>query len=120
MVRFGRLREIWPGKANSYFSKKRSTLGAVLVYTSPGIPMIFQGQEFLQYGWFDDSKELDWSLTTSQSGIVNLYRDLIHLRRNWFNNTRGLVGNNVNVYHINNLDKVIGFHRWDQGGVGDD
>src|SRR5580704_17487330 len=112
--------EIWPGKADSYFSKKRSTLGAVLVFTSPGIPMIFQGQEFLQYGWFDDSKQLDWSLTSSQSGILSLYRDLIHLRRNWFNTTRGLQGQNLNVHHVNDSDKVIAFHRWDQGGPGDD
>ena len=82
--------------------------------------MIFQGQEFLQYGWFDASKELDWSLTATESGILNLYRDLIHLRRNWFNNTRGLQGQNLNVFHVNNLNKVIAFHRWDQGGAGDD
>jgi 1,4-alpha-glucan branching enzyme len=112
--------EIWPGKADSYFSKKRSTLGAVLVFTVPGIPMIFQGQEFLQYGWFDDSRQLDWSLISTQSGIVNLYRDLIHLRRNWFNNTRGLKGQNLNFHHRNDSDKVIAFHRWDQGGPGDD
>lgn len=112
--------EIWPGKADSYFSKKRSTLGAALVFTSPGIPMIFQGQEFLQYGWFDDSKEIDWSLAESQKGILALYRDLIHLRRNWFKNTQGLRGQNVNVHHINNSDKVIAFHRWDEGGGGDD
>jgi 1,4-alpha-glucan branching enzyme len=112
--------EIWPGKADSYFSKKRAALGAALVFTSPGIPMIFQGQEFLQYGWFDDSKELDWSLTSTQSGILALYRDLIHLRRNWFNNTRGLKGQNLNFYHRNDADKVVAFHRWDQGGPGDD
>ena len=112
--------EIWPGNAESYFSKKRSTLGAALVFTSPGIPMIFQGQEFLQYGWFDASKELDWSLAASQGGILNLYRDLIHLRRNWFNNTRGLQGQNLNVHHVNNTNKVIAFHRWNQGGAGDD
>lgn len=59
-------------------------------------------------------------LTASQSGIFNLYRDLIHSRRNWFNNTRGLRGQNLNVHHVNPLDKVIGFHRWDQGGAGGD
>jgi 1,4-alpha-glucan branching enzyme len=112
--------EIWPGKADSYFSKKRSTLGAILVFTSPGIPLIFQGQEFLQYGWFDDSKELDWSLTASQAGILNLYRDLIRLRRNWFNNTSGLRGQGLHFHHLNQADKVIAFHRWDQGGPGDD
>src|SRR6185369_8350271 len=35
---------IWPGHADSYFSKKRSTLGAAIELTSPGIPMLFMGQ----------------------------------------------------------------------------
>jgi 1,4-alpha-glucan branching enzyme len=43
-----RVRElIWPGNADSFFAQKRSTLGAALVFTAPGIPMIFMGQEFL-------------------------------------------------------------------------
>lgn len=82
--------------------------------------MIFQGQEFLQYGWFDAGKELDWGLANTEAGILELYRDLIHLRRNWFNNTRGLCGQNLNFHHVNNGDKVVAFHRWDQGGPGDD
>ena len=112
---------IQPGNAASYFAKKRSTLAAVAVFTSPGIPMIFMGQEFLESGYFhNDPEELDWSKTLTYSGILQLYRDLIHLRRNWFNNTRGLLGQNVHVHHTNNGAKVIAFHRWDQGGRGDD
>ena len=45
---------------------------------------------------------------------------MIRLRRNWFNNTRGLRGQSVNAFHVNNNDKLIAFHRWDQGGAGDD
>jgi len=71
-------------------------------------------------GLFDDDKELDWSNGTKFPGIIQLYRDLIHLRRNWFNTSRGLRGENVNLFHVNNADKVIAFHRWDQGGSGDD
>ena len=112
--------EIWPGNAGSYFSLKRSTLGAALVMTAPGIPMLFQGQEFMEDGFFSDTRELDWSKTTKFAGIVQLYRDLIHLRRNWFNQTCGLQGQNLNISHSNNQDKVIAFHRWDQGGPGDD
>ena len=26
----------------------------------------------------------------------------------------------INVHHVNNSDKVIAFHRWDNGGPGDD
>ena len=42
------------------------------------------------------------------------------MRRNWFNQTRGLRGQHVNVHHVNNADKVIAFHRWENGGPGDD
>jgi 1,4-alpha-glucan branching enzyme len=112
--------EIWPGNAGSWFSRKRSTLGAALVFTAPGIPMIFQGQEFLEDRYFRDSAPLDWTKLDTYAGINALYRDLIRLRRNWFNQTRGLRGQQINVHHVNNTDKVIGFHRWQNGGPGDD
>jgi 1,4-alpha-glucan branching enzyme len=112
--------EIWPGNASSYFSKKRSTLGAALVLTSPGIPMIFQGQEFLESGYFADTEPLDWSKQLTFSGILTMYRDLIRLRRNWFNNTAGLKGQSLNVFHVNDAAKIVAFHRWDRGGPRDD
>lgn len=112
--------EIWPGNAGSYFSKKRSTLGAALVFTAPGIPMIFQGQEFLESGYFQDTKTLDWTKEQTFGGILMMYRDLIRLRRNWFNNSAGLKGQSLNVFHVNNDTKVLAFHRWDRGGSGDD
>jgi 1,4-alpha-glucan branching enzyme len=112
--------EIAPGSASNLFAKKRATLAAAVVFTAPGIPMIFQGQEFLEDGWFDDRDPLDWAKATANAGIVNLYRDLIRLRRNGDGRTGGLAGRYVNVYHVNNADKLIAFHRWDQGGPGDD
>jgi 1,4-alpha-glucan branching enzyme len=112
--------DIWPGNAGSWYSKTRSTLAAALVFTGTGIPMIFQGQEFLENGWFKDSEPLDWSKQYKYAGILNLYRDLIHLRRNWFNNTRGLRSQYINVFHVNNWDKLVAYHRWGNGGGGDD
>lgn len=112
--------EIWFGHADSWFARKRSTLGAAMVFTAPGIPMIFQGQEFLEAGYFQDTVPLDWSKLNTFAGIHQLYRDLIRLRRNWHNQTRGLCGQHINVHHINHLDKVIAFHRWENGGSGDD
>ena len=108
-----------PGRADSWDSKKRSTLGAAMVFTSAGIPMIFQGQEILEWIPFGDQR-MDWNKYDRFRGIYHLYRDLIRLRRNWFNNTRGLRGQHVNVFHVSHDDKVIAFHRWDQGGPGDD
>lgn len=112
--------EIFPGNAGSWWSQKRSTLGAAITMTSPGIPMIFQGQEILEDTYFQDTDPVDWNKLTTYGGIKNLYRDLIRLRRNWFNNTRGLRGQNVNVFHVNNTNKVIAYHRWQNGGAGDD
>lgn len=112
--------EIWEGNADSWFSRKRSTLGTVLILTSPGIPMLFQGQELLEYNGFEDSDPLDLSQRETFDGIFALYRDLIRLRRNVEGKTRGLLGQNVNVYHINNTDKLLAFHRWETGGAKDD
>lgn len=112
--------EIWPGNAGSWASKKRSTLAAGIALTSPGIPMLFQGQEILEDGFFSDGDPVDWGKLNTYGGIRNLYRDLIRLRRNWSNNTRGLRGGNVNVHHVNNTNKVIAYHRWESGGPGDD
>ncbi len=111
--------EIYPGNAGSYYAKKRSTLGAALVFTAPGIPMIFQGQEFLEDQWFRDTDPLDWSKTVRYRGILNMYRDLIGLRRNLGGLTAGLGGQNLRVHHVNNTDKLVAFLRWDQGGPGD-
>ncbi len=112
--------EIWPGNAGSWFSRKRSTLGAALVFTAPGIPLIFQGQEFLEDKYFRDTAPLDWTRLQTYAGIHTLYRDLIRWRRNWFNQTRGLRGQYLNVHHVNDTDKMIAFHRWEMGGPGDD
>ncbi len=109
-----------PGHADSWFAQKRSTLGAVLTMTSPGIPMLFMGQELLAWGAWKDSEPLDWSHLSKFGGIHDLYQSLIRLRRNWYGNTAGLRGQQVNVFHVNNLDKVIAFHRWHNGGPGDD
>jgi len=112
--------EIWPGNAASWYSKKRSTLGAAIMMTSPGIPMLFQGQEILEDEWFRDTDPVDWGKLTTFGGIRLLYRDLISLRRNLGGTTRGLQGQHVNVHHVNNGAKVLAFHRWDQGGPADD
>ncbi len=106
--------------ANNWFAQKRSTLAAALVFTAPGIPMLFQGQEFLQGGWFQDTVPLDWDLSKEYRGILRLYRDLIALRLNRTRVTRGLCGHGLVVHHVNEEHKVIAFHRWDQSGPGDD
>ena len=111
--------EIWPGESDSYFAIKRSFLGAALAFTAPGIPMMFQGQEFAEDKWFSDGVPLNWQLTEAHAGVLRMYRDIIRLRRNFDNSTQGLRGANAQVYHTNDDAKVLAFQRWDQGGPRD-
>jgi 1,4-alpha-glucan branching enzyme len=112
--------EINPQNPDCWAAQKRTTLAAALVLTAPGIPMLFQGQEFLEDGWFQDSVPLDWDKSEEFSGLVRMYRDLIHLRLNRFGSTRGLSGSGLNTFHQNQADNVLAYHRWHQGGPGDD
>jgi 1,4-alpha-glucan branching enzyme len=112
--------EINPGDPTGWYAQKRSTLAAGLVFTSPGIPMLFQGQEFLQGAWFRDDVPLDWDLSEQYQGIIRLYRDLIQLRLNRKGYSRGLCGQFLNIYHVNDDENIIAFQRWDQHGLGDD
>jgi len=112
--------EISPNDPKGWFARKRSTLAAAMVFTAPGISMLFQGQEFLEGGWFRDTVPVDWDQNDQFHGIVRLYRDLIRLRRNLAGLTRGLCGQFTQVYHLHDQRKLIAFHRWDKGGPKDD
>jgi 1,4-alpha-glucan branching enzyme len=108
----------------SIFAKKRSTLAAAIMLTSPGIPLIFQGQEMLEtraFG-FNTPTNMDFSRAENANfkGIVQMYRDLIALRRNLAGKTAGLTGQNLNVFHLDNGNKTLAYHRWENGGAGDD
>lgn len=112
--------EINPSDPKGWHARKRSTLAAAMVFTAPGIPMLFQGQEFLEGGWFRDTVPVDWDQCLEFHGIVRLYRDLIRLRLNRKGSTRGLCGQFSNAYHLHEESKIFAFHRWDKGGPADD
>ena len=112
--------EVWPGYAGSWASKKRATLGAAIVLTAPGIPMLFQGQELVEGSWFNDEDALDWTLRHRNAGLLRLHRDLISLRRNAVDVSRGLRGPHIRVHHLNAEARTIGYHRWLEGGPRDD
>ncbi len=111
--------EIMPGDVNNWFAKKKATLGAGIVMTAPGIPMIFQGQAFQESGWFSDTTPLNWERFSEFKGISKLYRDLIALRRNLEGYTKGLSGQHTDIIHSNNEAKIVAFHRWNEGGPRD-
>jgi 1,4-alpha-glucan branching enzyme len=112
--------EIDAAHADGYFAKKRSILGAGLTLTTAGVPMLFQGQEFLEDEWFRDSVPVDWKKLDRFNGIFRAYRDLISLRLNKGGVTKGLTGAYTLAHHVNHTNKVIAFHRRYHGGPGDD
>ena len=97
-------------------AQKRATLGAALVMTAPGIPMMFQGQEFLQGDWFDDTVPLDWSRAEDFRGIVRLWRDLIALRLDRDGGAGGLSGRGIEILARDDARKLLVVRRFEEEG----
>jgi hypothetical protein len=87
------------------------------VMTTPGIPMLFMGQELLAVDQFSDGAALDWSRTNTYAGVLAFYRDLIRLRRNLDSVSLGLTGPNLSWHVVRNDApwKLLAFHRWGAG-----
>ena len=98
----------------SYTARKRSMLAAAAVLTSPGIPMLFMGQEMLEDLQFSSSYPLDWAHATTYSAVTNFFRDMIYLRRNLDGVSAGLTGPSM-TWHVQRNDapwKLLAFHRY--------
>jgi 1,4-alpha-glucan branching enzyme len=105
---------------NNYYARKRSTLGSVVTFTAPGIPMLFQGQEMLENQQFSDTRPVDWSKTVVWTNIVRLYKDLTRLRRNLDGVSPGLKGDQISFLQIDNSNKLLAYRRWKSGAPSQD
>jgi len=106
--------------SRSWYARSRSRFATGILLTSPGIPQLFMGQEFLedqQWNTLPNPPNLiDWDDLESGTdpAMVNHLRftqDLIQLR--W--NQPALRGSNVNAFHVNDSNRVIAFQRWLEG-----
>lgn len=111
---------VTPGNAESADARRRLLLANAVTLTAPGIPMLLQGQEFMQEGAFNDWQMLEWDKTDQFEGIVLAHKHLIDLRLNAHKNTAGLKGRSINVIHRDDTNAVLAYHRWDKGGPLDD
>lgn len=105
----------------SYAARKRAMLAAGVLFTAPGVPMLFMGQEWLCDVKFEPQPApLDWTAADAQAGTRAFYKDMIRLRRDLDGGAAGLAGKNVTVTHLNasGSTRVIGYRRW--GAAGDD
>jgi 1,4-alpha-glucan branching enzyme len=108
------------GDAADKHAREKTLLASTIMLSSPGIPMFLQGQEFMQEGSFNDWQELQWAKAEKYSGMVLAHRHLVDLRLNHGDTTAGLLGQNTAVFHQDDNNGVIAYHRWDKGGAGDD
>ena len=108
--------EIQPGDAESEFAKKRALLGIVLTLTAPGIPMLFQGQEFIEDEYFQDTEELDWDKQDRNSGIGKMIGELIALRTGKTKGGFGLRAQGLDIVHFNQENKILAYIRDEEDG----
>lgn len=110
--------DVSESSAADWQAQKRSTLAAALLFTVPGVPMLFQGQEMLEGHSFRGDLPANWHKMQDFSGIVCLYTDLIHMRLNCQAHTAALCSPHIAIYYQDLDAQLIAFHRWaeDAGG----
>ena len=109
-----------PASGTTLFAREKTLLANTVTLTSAGIPMLLQGSEFMQDGSFNDWAALEWHKTEKYAGIVTAHRHVLDLRHNRYGHTAGLRGQFTALFHANDDGLVIGYHRWQHGGPGDD
>ena len=67
-----------PGDSEGWLARKIAALGAGLLFTAPGIPMLFMGDEFLEWKTWSDGRDefMDWGRIGRFPGFVDLVRRL--------------------------------------------
>jgi 1,4-alpha-glucan branching enzyme len=106
-----------PSNARSWYARSRAKVATGLVLTAPGVPMIFMGQEFLEDKYWTDwpgrPELLIWwdgleGKDKHMSDQHRFTRELMWLRRKH----PALRGEGLNVFHVQDDNRVIAIHRW--------
>jgi 1,4-alpha-glucan branching enzyme len=94
---------------------KRAKLGAVLLMTAVGVPLIWMGEEFGEYkGKTIEQAKIDWTVLANDSNknLWEYYKGLIHLRKN----NQALYTENIDFFHEDPDSKVFAYTRWNDEG----
>jgi 1,4-alpha-glucan branching enzyme len=112
-----------PADHRSWYARSRSRVATGLIFTAPGIPMFFMGEEILEdKDWSDnvgpDASKLIWwdGLTQdpNMADFLQFCQGLIRVRKDH----PSFSGPDLRVFH-NYGNRVLAFHRW-LDGSGDD
>jgi malto-oligosyltrehalose trehalohydrolase len=93
----------------------KSKLGALILFTAKGVPMIYAGQEFGTHAPKSiDANKLQWERLSDAiwADLRNWYAGVAMLRAS----TPALTQNNCEALIIDDARKILVFKRWDDGG----
>ncbi|MBD2566383.1 alpha-amylase family glycosyl hydrolase [Anabaena lutea] len=94
---------------------KRAKLGAAILMTAIGVPLIWMGEEFGEYKPKQPSSaKIDWNLLGNDlnRGLFDYYKGLINLRKT----NHALYTENIDFIHENTEAKVLAYSRWNDEG----
>ena len=92
---------------------KRAKLGAVLLMTAVGVPLIWMGNEFGEYNPEEEIK-IDWTLLEKDlnKNLLGYYQGLITLRKE----NHALRTDNIDFFYEDPESKVLAYTRWNDEG----
>lgn len=95
-------------------TKSRTKLSFGTIIMSPGVPMIFMGDEFYAIGQWDDDPghALDWSQLENDRNFWEFSRAAIRIKRTH----PAMHTNNLEMPVIDHGRKMVAFKRWDGNG----
>ncbi|WP_084786404.1 alpha-amylase family glycosyl hydrolase [Mastigocladopsis repens] len=97
---------------------KRAKLGAVLLMTAMGTPMLWMGEEFGEHKRKSETvtqpKKIAWSLLERDLNrdLFEYYKKFIALRQQ----NPALQSDNIDFFHENRDTKVLAYVRWNEEG----
>jgi 1,4-alpha-glucan branching enzyme len=94
---------------------KRAKLGAALLMTAMGVPMIWMGEEFAEYKpKTPEQNKIDWTLLGNDrnKGLHDYYQSLVFLRKN----NHALYTENIEFFYDHPDDRVLAYTRWNDEG----
>ena len=94
---------------------KRAKLGAAILMTSVGVPLIWMGEEFGEYKYkTPDQAKIEWPLLANDlnKGLFEYYKGLIALRKS----NQALYTESIDFFYENPEAKVFAYTRWNDQG----
>ena len=105
---------------HSLLARRKHALAAVLTLTSPGVPLVFMGQELSEDREFHDDTPLNWQRGEDAFHAFQLYRDLVHLRRNSGGQSAALTGTHARVVKTDETKHLLAYRRYLPGRPAED